>query len=108
MTTPLTIDALPDGSGLRVTGELDASNAKQVADRLERIDAVNGVTLDLTGLDFIDSAGMNVLIAVARDLSDGARMLLRVRPDGPVRRVIDLMGIAEALANVALEEPDAG
>lgn len=102
MTTPLRIDTL-DG-GLRIAGELDASNARHVAERLEELDPSTDVVLDLTELDFIDSAGVNLLITLARDLREEVRMVLRCRPEGPVRRVIDLMGIADALDRVVLED----
>jgi anti-sigma B factor antagonist len=108
MTTPLTVEALDDGSGLRITGELDASNAKVVAERLESTDHHRGITLDLTDLDFIDSAGINVLITVARELDTEARMVIRLRPNGAVRRVVELMGIAEALDHVELENVEDG
>jgi anti-anti-sigma factor len=107
MTTPLEIDALSDGPGLRVAGELDASNVSDLALRLEDLVAGDNITLDLTGLVFIDSAGMNALITVARNLGEGSRMTMRVLTEGPVRRVIDLMGIADVLDTVVLVEAEA-
>ncbi|MEX2458883.1 MAG: STAS domain-containing protein [Actinomycetota bacterium] len=106
MTTPLAIEALPDEPGLRVAGELDASNVTDLASRLEDLVAGDSITLDLTALEFIDSAGMNALITVARNLAEGSRMTMRVLPEGPVRRVIDLMGIADVLDTVVLVEPE--
>lgn len=106
MTTPLAIEALADEPGLRVAGELDASNVSEFATRLEELVAGDSITLDLTGLEFIDSAGMNALITLARNLGEASRMTMRVLPEGPVRRVIDLMGIADVLDTVVLVEPE--
>lgn len=106
MTAPLEIDALVDAPGLRVAGELDASNVADLASRLDGLVAGDDITLDLTGLEFIDSAGMNALITVARNLGEGSRMTMRVLKEGPVRRVIDLMGIADVLDTVVLVEPE--
>lgn len=105
MTTPLTIEALANEPGLRVAGELDASNVTDLTSRLEDLVAGDSITIDLMALDFIDSAGMNALITVARKLGEGSRMSIRVLPGGPVRRVIDLMGIADVLDTVVLVEP---
>jgi anti-anti-sigma factor len=106
MTTPLAVDPLPGESGLRVSGELDASNVGRLVSRLEELEPGKDVILDVTALDFIDSAGMNAVITVARNLEEGSRLTIRLLPEGPVRRVIDLMGIAEVLDKVVLEEPE--
>lgn len=106
MTTPLQVDPLPEGPGFRLSGELDASNARRVARRLDELGGTS-FTLDLTGLGFIDSAGLNVVIALARSLPEDARLTLRLREGGAVRRVIDLMGLGEALERVAIETHDA-
>lgn len=66
MTTPLLITTgqRPDGTNLlTVAGEIDMSNAATFAQALE---ATNGhVFVDLTGVDYLDSAGIAVLFAHA-------------------------------------------
>ena len=105
MTTPLHVDPLPERPGFRLSGELDASNARKVARRLDELGQTS-FTLDLTTLEFIDSAGLNVVIGAARGLPEGTRLTLRVPASGPVRRVIDLMGLDEALERVTVEAHD--
>jgi stage II sporulation protein AA (anti-sigma F factor antagonist) len=105
LSTPINVEALPGANGLRITGELDASNALEVTQHLdERLRDPGDLTVDLSGLDFIDSAGMNVLINAARRIEGRGRMTIRCRQDGPVRRVMDLMGVVEVLHHVDLEE----
>ncbi|WP_030735185.1 STAS domain-containing protein [Streptomyces sp. NRRL S-31] len=64
MTTPLTLtpDRRPDGtSRLTVSGEIDMSNVGSLADAL---DGGSGpLVLDLTAVEYLDSAGLNVLFA---------------------------------------------
>lgn len=66
MTAPLSITTSqdPDGAAvLTVTGEIDMSNAGALA---EALDAVPGrVVLDLSGVGYLDSAGLAVLFGHA-------------------------------------------
>lgn len=64
---------------LLLSGSLDVRGASEVRAALHRtLDAVEGdVTVDLTGLDAIDAAGMAVLVAAHRRArSEGRRLVL--------------------------------
>lgn len=105
MPTPIELDELGDEAGIRLSGELDASNAPTVsATLLKHADRATEVTVDVTGLRFIDSAGMNVLIAAAQRLEGRGRLTIRCLSEGPVRRVLGLMGLSDVLAHVDLDE----
>ncbi|MGW0331727.1 STAS domain-containing protein [Streptomyces sp. NPDC003011] len=62
MTTPLTLTPgrRPDGTALlTAVGEIDMTNTEALA---EALDSTHGrVVLDLTGVEYLDSAGLNVL-----------------------------------------------
>ncbi|MFF7253484.1 STAS domain-containing protein [Streptomyces microflavus] len=66
MTTPLTLTAgnRPDGTALlRAVGEIDMSNTDALAAAL---DATTGpLVVDLTDVEYLDSAGLSVLFAHA-------------------------------------------
>lgn len=66
MTTPLTLTAgnRPDGTALlEAVGEIDMSNTDALAAAL---DATTGpLVVDLTGVEYLDSAGLSVLFAHA-------------------------------------------
>jgi anti-anti-sigma factor len=83
----------------RITGELDIAEAPATGDAtLAAVPAgAHGVVLDLCDLSFIDSSGIAMLFALARQLSS-RRQLLRVatRPDGPVGRVLELVELSRA------------
>ncbi|MFI8231202.1 STAS domain-containing protein [Streptomyces sp. NPDC085900] len=65
-----------DGTALlTVTGEIDMSNSGRLADALDRLPG--HVVLDLTGVDYLDSAGLNVLFARAERIEVIAAALLR-------------------------------
>ncbi|MFE4860713.1 STAS domain-containing protein [Streptomyces sp. NPDC056670] len=62
MTTPLTLThgRRPDGAELLVAdGEIDMSNAGELAAALAR--TAGPLVLDLSGVEYLDSAGLSVL-----------------------------------------------
>ncbi|MFF7765257.1 STAS domain-containing protein [Streptomyces massasporeus] len=64
MTSPLTLTHARRADGtsvLTVVGEIDQSNADDLAAALD--DARAQVVVDLTGVGYLDSAGLNVLFA---------------------------------------------
>lgn len=85
-----------DGTTLVLRGELDASNASAVTERVEAC-AGEVVHLDLTGVTFMDSSGLAALIQAQRRLRTGGRRLAITETSEPVQRVLDLAGVAEHL-----------
>ncbi len=99
----ITIEPLTNDRGLRLAGELDASNVFSLTEPLEEEARQGGdLTLDLTELTFIDSAGIHLLIRAAKTLEGRGRMRL-LCPEGPVRKVLLLVGFPTSLDHVVLE-----
>ena len=75
----LTID-YGNGGAVVATGRLDAAQAPNAQAFLDRVQGV--VTLDLSGLDYISSAGLGVLLKTQKRLmaSGGRLRLAGVRP----------------------------
>ncbi|MGI5135642.1 MULTISPECIES: STAS domain-containing protein [unclassified Streptomyces] len=81
-------------SGLRCEGEVDLCSRDLLAAALDK--AVHfgsgDLHVDLTGLTFIDVAGIRMMTTVAKTLSrDGRRLLLHATPP-VVRKVIRVLG----------------
>jgi anti-sigma B factor antagonist len=80
-----------------VTGELDLASAPRLQREVLALLAlpVHIVTLDLDGLAFMDSSGLNALNRVRNEAEDhGIKLTLRnVR--GPVRKVLDVTHMVE-------------
>ena len=97
-TPPFAIDvASPAANALRVRvrGDLDLSTSPQLGETLGRaIAGGNSVVLDLSGVTFIDSTGINTLISALRasETNGGA---LALSPDLPdqVSRVFEITGL---------------
>jgi anti-anti-sigma factor len=90
--TPSSEDGIPV---LAVIGELDMSNATVLKTAIASAGAERGgrLVFDLSGLRFIDSAGIAVLLEAAERVGS-----VSVRdPAPPVRRVIEVTGLTEVL-----------
>jgi anti-anti-sigma factor len=83
--------------GFRLSGEVDISNENDLAGLLEPEVALGGdITLDLSGLGFMDSSGIRVLLRSASELAGrGGSMFLSGAREG-LRRVFDVMGVERA------------
>ncbi len=83
-----------------VTGELDLANAEVVEQQILRgvAGGLAAVTLDLTGLRYIDSAGLWILFRLGTHLRTAtiAGEVL-VPADGPVRRMVETAGVSAAI-----------
>jgi anti-anti-sigma factor len=89
---------------VRVSGEVDLSNADQLADalRAEAVQGASGAVVDLSAVPFMDSSGLRVLLMAA---SDGASELVAVlTPDSPVARLLDLAEVGERVRVFSAEQ----
>jgi anti-sigma B factor antagonist len=85
-----------------VRGELDILTAPKLAARVGELLRVEpgDVVLDLGETEFIDSAGLAILLNVQRRLERSGRQLRVICDGGSVRRVIELARLEETLGVV--------
>lgn len=90
---------LSDGIVLHVDGELDVLTVPKLAARLNGVIrvGVTDVVLNLSRVQFMDSAGLQLLLTTRRRLLTQSRSLSVICADGPVSRVIELARLTEAL-----------
>jgi anti-anti-sigma factor len=84
---------------IALTGEMDLSNAAEVERELLHAEDTDASTIlvDLSGLRFMDSTGIRLLISAdARSRADSCRLRL-IRPPAQVFRVLCIAGIDELL-----------
>ena len=79
---------------VRLSGELDASNATRVEDRLRQFADGEQIVIDMRGLAFIDSAGLSVLVVAKRTRPERIRL---VGAQPPVTHVFERAGLGELL-----------
>ena len=96
-----------DLSVATIEGEVDASNAVEVAGRLRELLTNRSVALlvDLTRTTYLDSAGINVLFELGAELEGRQQQLhLVVGPQDPIARAISLTGLDAAVPTHATRE----
>jgi anti-sigma B factor antagonist len=93
----------PDRTVLTLHGELDLASAPRLQSEIESetVDAAEIVVLDLDDVDFIDSAGLRVVLAAhERTVKRGRRLALT--PGSPqVQRLLSIAGVDGHLQTIA-------
>lgn len=91
------VAAEPPQTLVRVGGEVDLSNAARLAEAIESASGEDAILVELSGLEFIDSTGLSVLLDAAKRSREHGRKL-RVRgARGQVRRVLEVAGVHDWL-----------
>ena len=83
-----------------VEGEIDASNAQEIGDRMRTALSNQGKVLvvDLTPTTYIDSAGINVLFRLGVELGERQQELhVVVASASPIARMLAIVGLDRAL-----------
>lgn len=79
---------------VKLTGQLDLATAHLLEGRLRELHAQQlAVRLDLSELEFMDSAGLHVLIHATDPREDGWRLELEPDVSPQVRRLFQLVGL---------------
>jgi anti-anti-sigma factor len=86
------IERSPDRDCVAVQGELDIYTAPSLEHAVLEVERATPplLMIDLTGLSFIDSTGLSVLLAAAERARREGRRLIVVRPPLPALRVFTL------------------
>jgi anti-anti-sigma factor len=78
---------------LRISGEIDLSNAWVVSGAMREAisNQVHAVVVDLSGVSYLDSAGVRVLFDLSRSLAEHDQRLVVVLPPGStIRRALEV------------------
>jgi anti-anti-sigma factor len=91
-----------DRTHVALRGELDLSTAEKVERELQRIeeDAPPLVVLDLSGLTFLDSTGLRLIVGADQRARQSDRRLVVVRGPATVQRVFSITKLDERLEMV--------
>jgi anti-anti-sigma factor len=77
----------------RVEGAIDLATGGQLVEFLrEELLRDGDLTLDLSGLSFVDSIGLRAFVELAQALEGRGRLILRSPPE-PVRRSLEISGL---------------
>jgi anti-sigma B factor antagonist len=94
------VDAeLRGAPGVAIRGEIDIAAVPELEHALDVaiLESTGAFVLDLSGVGFLDSTGLRLLLRWRALLAREERSLAVVCPPGPVRRLFDVAGIADLL-----------
>jgi anti-sigma B factor antagonist len=95
----VSVDEAEGHISLSLHGDVDVADTERVEEALH--DAVSrgeaGVSVDLRQVTFLGSTGVRLLLEAGEHARRRGTGLSFVLGDGPARRVIDLLGLGEAL-----------
>jgi anti-sigma B factor antagonist len=88
---------------LELHGELDLLAAPLLQSKIENesIDGVDIVVLDLDDLQFIDSAGLRVILAAHEQSGERGQRLALTPGSQQVQRLLSIAGVSEHLCTIA-------
>jgi anti-anti-sigma factor len=84
----------------RVTGEIDLSNARLIENAIARATSNQalGVILDVTALDYLDSAGIHLIYTLRENLwARGQSLRLVIAPQSPANDALRLAGVSQSI-----------
>jgi anti-sigma B factor antagonist len=94
------IDAeLRGAPGVTLRGQIDVATVPTLEPALDAAirDTTGAFILDLCELDLLDSSGLGVILRARALLAREDRALAIICPPGPVRRLFEVVGIADLL-----------
>ena len=91
----MTIDkAVSDGKlTLKVGGRLDTNTSSELEGELE-LDGVTEVVFDFSGLEYISSAGLRVLMTAQKAMMSVDGKVVVASPNAMVKGVLDMTGLS--------------
>jgi len=93
----LTLTNRRDADAITVTvrGEIDLGNVDQLTTGIATAvrDDVTSIVVDLSGVTFMDSAGISALLAGRRTADEHGKAYRVAGASGIVREILDLMGV---------------
>jgi anti-anti-sigma factor len=84
-----------DGNIVRFVGRLDAAQAEKALQALDRMSGA--VTIDMSGLEYISSAGLGAILVTQKRLSQSGGMLKIKGCSDHVRHIFTLVRLDQVL-----------
>ena len=84
---------------LKVEGRLDTNTSPELEEQL-KLDGVTEIRFDFSGLEYISSAGLRVLMTAHKAMAACGGKMSVVNPNGIVKGVFDITGMSSVFNGV--------
>jgi anti-anti-sigma factor len=102
----ISVENISSGRTLIVRGEVDLATAAQLREAvLRHLPAARSLRLDLSGVTFMDSSGLHVLIASQRRAAQLGNQLVIYRVSPAVERLLQVSGTSALFGRAADQVP---
>lgn len=92
------LDAQAGVTILHLTGDLDATTSTVVWRQLDEIEPTATVTIDLSEVGFVDSAGVGCLFKLCQRVTDADGVLVATGASPPIRSLMASTGLNRIIA----------
>ena len=103
MDLGISTNPTPELYTIKVTGEIDISNADSLRNAIDLAleQPTEAVELDFAQVSYIDSTGIGVLVGAAHHAADHGKRFSCVNVQPPVMRVVQLLGVDQEISITA-------
>ncbi len=110
MDLGINVSKSESGTVVATTGELDVHSAGSLEQALQDLigQGDNTLVLDLTGLEFLDSTGLGVMVKALKWAQDAGGSLRVVADDEKITKVFTITGLDQALSLTSTTEGNPG
>jgi anti-sigma B factor antagonist len=96
-TKRLALENGPGDGRVALVGELDVATCGELDGRLQAADPASTVSLDLSGITFMDSSGLRVVIEHHNRFEEAGGQLQLADLSSPVARLLQIAGLENHL-----------
>ena len=101
----ISVGTTPEGVAVvNVEGELDAYAAPDLASRFASVRHAQNVVTDLSGVSFLDSTALGVVVRTLREIRERGGDVRVVLPETSARRIFEITMIDQVLPLAATRE----
>ena len=95
---PARLSVSTDSTGVHVlTGEIDAHTAPVFTARFDPLPATGVITLDMSGVTFMDSSGLRALVDLAGRAGAAGSSITVQAPSRSVAKIIEISGLTDVV-----------
>ncbi len=85
---------------IKLSGRLDTTTAPQLEDELKKsLDGIEALSFDFTGLEYISSAGLRVLLSAQKQMNKQGKMVIS-NVSSDIMEIFDVTGFSDILTIV--------